>query len=120
MYMKTPPQNIEIFDMPCEVNRKKLESREGRTRYHVQQRYSDTQKGRKSWQRSYAYFTMIQLMVIRNPIPGTIFPKSIAIRTVRLFQRQNRSISSPAHCSAAYPAIWACANTSNPTATHWL
>ena len=29
----------------------------------------------------------------------------------------NRSISSPARCSAAFPASWACANTSNPTAT---
>src|ERR1700730_1341570 len=105
--------------MPCEVNRKKLESRQGRTRYHVQQRDNDTQKGRKSWQRSYAYFTMIQLMVIQNPIPGTIFPRSIAIRMVKLFQRQKRSISSPAPCSAAYPASWACENTSNRTVTHW-
>ena len=40
---------------------------------------NDTQKGSKSWQRSYAYFTMIRSMVIRNPMPGTICRRSTAI-----------------------------------------
>ena len=70
-------------------------------------------EGRKSWQRLCACFTMIRWMGIRNPIPGMICPKSTAIRTVRPFQRQKRSISSLAAFLAACQANWACANTSN-------
>src|SRR5208283_1579122 len=81
---------------------------------------NDTMIGRQLWQRSYAFFTMIRWTAIRNPILGTIFPKSTAIRMVRLFRHQNRSILSQAPFLAACLANWACANTSNPRATNWL
>ena len=48
-----------------------------------------------------------------------IFPRSIIIPTARLCRRPKRSISSPGHCSAAYPANLACANISNRKATRW-
>src|ERR1700730_719071 len=125
MYMTTPRRNLKTrllrnsknSDMPGEVHGKSLNAG-GRTRYRrLPYLCLTTKQGRRtSWQRSYAYFMMIRLMDIRNPIHGTIFPKSIAIRTGRHFQRQNRSISTPARYSAAYLASWACENTSNPTA----